>query len=218
MLSPSTSREYRRGLTGLQRSLLTAGIVVTHLAAGWGLLQIDAVRDTMAAAAPMMFSLVEPAPRPMPPPPAQLQPKVLQPAPLISTPTPSPAAIVTEPPEPEPVTGETPQPVQVEMAPAAAPPAPKMIPPSAVQYLVEPPLQYPRASRKLKESGRVIVRVFVDEGGLPRVVQVRTTSGFPRLDEAGIAAVEKARFKPYTENGRATAGWALIPLDFDLET
>ena len=39
----------------------------------------------------------------------------------------------------------------------------------------------------------------------------------PVLDEAAVAAVKKARFKPYTENGQATAGWALIPIDFELE-
>jgi periplasmic protein TonB len=29
--------------------------------------------------------------------------------------------------------------------------------------------------------------------------------------------VRAARFRPYTENGQPTAGWALIPLAFDLE-
>jgi len=29
--------------------------------------------------------------------------------------------------------------------------------------------------------------------------------------------VQKARFKPYTENGMPIAGWAFIPLEFELE-
>ena len=29
--------------------------------------------------------------------------------------------------------------------------------------------------------------------------------------------MKKARFKPYTENGQAVAGWAFVPLDFALE-
>ena len=80
-----------------------------------------------------------------------------------------------------------------------------------------PPIDYPRASRKLRETGRVIVRVYVDEAGIPRVTQVKRSSGFVRLDEAALEAVQKARFKPYVEQGVAVAGWALIPLDFDLE-
>jgi protein TonB len=86
-----------------------------------------------------------------------------------------------------------------------------------VQYLDPPVLSYPSASRRLGEAGRVMVRVYIDEGGLPRTVQVHASSGFARLDGAAVAAVQKARFRPYVENGRPTAGWAFIPLAFDLE-
>ena len=44
------------------------------------------------------------------------------------------------------------------------------------------------------------------------------SSGFARLDEAAIAAVLKARFRPYSDNGQPLAGWALVPLSFDLQT
>jgi len=55
------------------------------------------------------------------------------------------------------------------------------------------------------------------KAGLPQSVQVSKSSGYSRLDDAAVAAVQKFRFEPYTENGRPTAGWALIPLSFDLE-
>ena len=86
-----------------------------------------------------------------------------------------------------------------------------------MQYLVKPPLEYPRASARLRESGTVTVRAFIDENGIPRDVQVAKSSGFARLNEAAVAAVRQARFKPYVENGRPTAGWAFIPLVFDQE-
>jgi len=86
-----------------------------------------------------------------------------------------------------------------------------------VQYLEPPVLEYPRASRRAGESGRVLVRVYIDEAGLPRTVLVGQSSGHARLDAAALDAVRQARFKPYTENARPTAGWALIPLIFDLE-
>lgn len=107
---------------------------------------------------------------------------------------------------------------QVTSASVALPePQPKIIPASAVQYVRVPTLVYPRASRHLGESGSVLVRVFIDESGVPQAEQVDKSSGYYRLDDAAIAAVRSARFKPYTENGRAVAGWALIPLNFDLE-
>ena len=64
---------------------------------------------------------------------------------------------------------------------------------------------------------RTVLRVFIDEAGLPRQVLVNQSSGFARLDEAATTAVQKARFKPYSDNGQALAAWALVPLSFDLE-
>ena len=43
------------------------------------------------------------------------------------------------------------------------------------------------------------------------------SSGFERLDRAALSGVQRARFKPYTENGRPMAGWARIPIPFELE-
>ena len=48
-------------------------------------------------------------------------------------------------------------------------------------------------------------------------MQLAQSSGFARLDEAALAGVQRARFKPYTENGVPTAGWARIPIPFELE-
>ena len=79
-------------------------------------------------------------------------------------------------------------------------------------------MEYPRQSRRNAESGLVIVRAYIDtSGGAPRSVQVDQSSGFVRLDQAALAAVQKARFKPYTENGRAIEGWVRIPINFVLE-
>ena len=107
------------------------------------------------------------------------------------------------------------------LAPAPAqppqPPAPKLIPASAVQYLDPPQLVYPRLSRRNGESGRVGVRVYIDAGGLPAMVQISQSSGHVRLDDAAVDAVRQARFKPYTEHGQPTAGWAAISLEFELE-
>lgn len=92
-----------------------------------------------------------------------------------------------------------------------------MLPSAAVQYLVPPVAEVPRASRRLNETGRVLVRVLITEAGLPDRLSIERSSGFARLDEAALAAVRKARFRPYTENGQAQSGWALVPVSFELD-
>ena len=220
--------------------MLVAGILVLHGVAGWAVLQVPAVRETLSDVAPVFVSWIVPsaAPEqpvlPLPPPPPIRPPIKTQPPPLpllSAAPSPAPAPFSVAPPLELP---ESPAPIALPVVtaapvavaagvPASAPPpalpapAPKTIPASAVQYL-EPPLpEYPRLSRRARESGRVLVRVYLDEAGLPRTVQLSQSSGHARLDDAAVAAVQKARFKPYTEDGRPTPGWAFIPLDFDLE-
>lgn len=218
------------GLSPLQRRFMVAAILAAHGAAGWGLMQVREVRDAVALAAPMFVDLIAPPapPVPAPPPPPPMPPKSIlkappPPAPLITAaPTPVPAPFVAPPPPEVPPPPPEPAPpvpmaVVTPPAPPAPPPPPKVIPASAVQYLEPPALEYPRASRRLGESGRVLLRVYIDEAGLPRQVLLAQSSGFARLDEAALAAMKRARFKPYTENGQPTAGWAPAPIDFELE-
>jgi protein TonB len=210
-------------LTRGQLAIVLAAIALLHIALGWGLLQVSAVRDALAEAAPMFVDLIKPEkptpPEPPPPPPPVPRPipkTPPPPTPMITSTAPvnQPAPFVAEPPPPE----VPPPPMPVVEAPPAPPaPPPKTIPASAVQYLQPPELEYPRASKRMNESGRTTVRVFIDEAGLPRNVQVSKSSGFSRLDDEAVRAVQKARFKPYTENGLPMSGWAFIPLVFDLE-
>jgi protein TonB len=219
------------GLGATQRHAMVGAILAAHVAGAWALLQIREVREAVADAAPMFVSLVAaepPKPMPMPPPPPPPkapQPVVKKPPPVViaasPAPTPAPAPFGV-PPQAEVVPPSPPVAVAVPTppapAPAAPPPAPKMIPASAVQYLGDPPVpEYPRLSIRARETGRVMLRIYIDEAGLPRSVQVEKSSGHPRLDEAGAAAMKKARFKPYTENGQPVAGYAFVPLDFALE-
>lgn len=205
------------GLTPLQSRAVAAGILALHLLVGWALLQIDSVRAAAAEAAPMLFEMVrepDPVPRPSP---ARVVPKYIPPAPLVAAATPAAAGFVTAAPERAVATVDSAPEIPAPPAPPAPVAAPHLIPPTAIQYLVPPQMVYPRASRPFREAGRVITRVFVDEAGVPRTVQISKSSGFPRLDDAAIAAVLKARFRPYAENGQPASGWALIPLTFEVE-
>lgn len=206
---------------------MVATIVAAHVALVYGLLQVREVRDAAREVAPMFVDLIAPPAPPVPPappPPPVPQPipkKPPPPAPVIAAaPSPAPAAfVVPAPPPPEPVPAP-PAPVAVAPAPPAPPappPAPKVIPASAVQYLDPPAPEYPRLSKRNGESGRVLVRVYIDTAGLPHSVQVTSSSGHPRLDESAASAVQKARFKPYTENGQPLAAWTTVPINFELE-
>ena len=55
---------------------------------------------------------------------------------------------------------------------------PKTIPASAVQYLVPPNPTYPAQSKRLGETGRVTVRVFIDEAGTAKDVRVKRGPAF----------------------------------------
>ncbi|MFT3954072.1 MAG: energy transducer TonB [Piscinibacter sp.] len=225
---PPGSPSARDDLPPALRRSVVAAILALHGVAAWGLLQIDAVREAVGEAVPLFVDLIAPPapeqPRPpeppAPPPPKPLPKTPPPPAPLIAAaPTPTPAAPAFVAPEPP---RELAPPEQVAVVAEPAPPAPppppaRELPASAIQYLEPPAPVYPRASRRLNESGLVIVRVFVDADGAPRQLQIAQSSGFVRLDEAALEGVRRARFKPPTENGRPTAGWARIPIPFELE-
>lgn len=224
-------------LTPLQRRLVVAAIVAAHALAAWGLMQLKAVRDAVTEAAPILVSLLATAAPPAPPPPAPPPPTPkakpharLKPIPeprVLATPaSPAPDAVAVPPPQeplappvaaPAPVVS-VPAPVTAAAEPAAPAPAPKLLPDDAVQYLQAPLVVYPPLSLRRRETGLVVVRAYVGtEGGSARTVQVERSSGHPRLDQAAVAAVQHARFKPYAEGGRPVEGWALVPIRFELE-
>lgn len=212
------------------RHALVAGVIGVHLAAAWALMQVDAVRQAVAQSAPLFVEMLAPAapPRPAPAPPA---PEIRRPIPkrepppvLAAAPTPSPEPpVFVAPPAPEP-----PAPSMVAPEPAPAwpppppaplpqPPEPKTIAPTAVRYLTPPAPVYPRQSEKLREAGRVLLRVEIGTDGRARQVLLARSSGFARLDDAATSAVRSARFAPYTENGIALVVWTQLPIEFELE-
>ncbi len=110
-------------------------------------------------------------------------------------------------------------PVQV----ASAPPAPpKPSGPRTVTSGVEPistaQPTYPPLSKRMGEQGKVVLRILVNEKGVPDKVLVESSSGFARLDAAGREAALRYLFKPYLEDGHAVAVFVLLPLSFELNS
>lgn len=218
-------------LSPRQTRSLAATVAVLHLAGGWALLQVPAVRAAVLEAAPMMVDLLAapaPAAPPTPPPPAQrprLRPPVVAPTPVLAAPSPAPL-----PPEAFTAPSPVPAPAPVVVAAALASPTPPTAPApasplptrrrlsaDAVGYLVTPPAEVPLASRRAGESGVVWLRVLVDERGLPGQVQVQRSSGFPRLDAQAVSAMRQARFRPHTEDGVAVEVEVMAPIEYPLE-
>ena len=61
-----------------------------------------------------------------------------------------------------------------------------------------------------------MLRVLIDIDGRALRVEVEESSGFERLDAEARNAVQRARFKPWTENGRARQAVVLVPIEFGL--
>ena len=196
-----------------------AAIVALHGLGLYAALQIDAVRETLEEAAPLFVSFIAapPAPEVQAPPPKPEPIKPKHESRLISTPLPSASPMQT-PPQPvheEPVVDSTPPAPPAPPAPAAAAP---ITPPNFVAaYLDNPAPEYPRLSRRLKESGTVLLRVRVSAEGRSAQVELSHGSGYDRLDQSAIEAVRQWRFVPAKQGGQALAAWVIVPINFQLD-
>jgi len=176
------------------------------------------------------FITPERAPAPIPPKAQTAPPKTVpvvkksitppRRTPVVNT-TPSEKAISVPAPAPEPPQKEEPVAVAVPPAPApvaapAAPATPRTIS-SGVEYIRAPSPEYPVASNRMREEGKVIMRVLVNEQGHAEHIEIQKTSGSTRLDDAAKQALMRALFKPYMEDGKAMPVYVIVPINFHLQ-
>jgi protein TonB len=86
-----------------------------------------------------------------------------------------------------------------------------------VAALANPEPDYPWASRRAGEEGRVVLRVEVSAGGIVEAIEIADSSGHRRLDAAALAAVRHWRFEPARIGDRAIATTVNVPVTFRLE-
>jgi len=67
-------------------------------------------------------------------------------------------------------------------------------------------------------EGTVIVRTLIDTNGEPSQVNVRKSSGYPTLDQAGQEAVKSWTFQPAKDGNIPIRKWVDIPIKFDLNS
>jgi len=192
-------------------------VLVLHAAILWVLWQHRLI-PTPQNAMTLFVNLIAPAdpqmdepPKPSPPKPRPVekpQPRQL----AAETPTIAPADYVALP---------QPQPAPVIEAPLIA--APRQVGPVtlgaelSVSCPDRTPPDYPSISRRLGEEGTVILRVELDEQGRVGAAHIVSSSGHPRLDDAGMAAVRTWRCTPASRNGQPVRAVALQPFKFILQ-
>lgn len=232
---------YAYGSTGQSRGRMATNgvtilaVVALHVLVVWLLLQVESVRTALAQAAPIMVSLVTPEKKPevkpeTPPKPVPVRrrierPKPVAPPPIVTAPAQAESPVVAPPPPPPAPLPPVEAPVAVAAPPEPAPPAPPAPPPVPVtppvfhaDYLNNPPPAYPALSRRMGEEGKVVLRVFVTEQGLPGDIQVRTSSGYSRLDDAASSTVRQWRFVPARRGKDPVGAWVLVPISFSLRS
>lgn len=192
--------------------------VALHALAVVALFSYQPARSVLLAAAPIMVDLIAPVKEETKPePPAELPkpkpvaktPPRFEPLPVLTAAAEAPSPIVAPPPPPAP-----PPPVEI-----AAAPAPVLVTPPIfnADYLDNPAPAYPPLARRMREQGRVVLRVLIGAEGTAADVQVRTSSGFARLDDAARETVRRWKFIPAKRGAQAVEAWVLIPISFKLE-
>lgn len=84
-------------------------------------------------------------------------------------------------------------------------------------YLRNPAPPYPPLSRRMGEEGKVLLRVSVTPQGTADSVEIRTSSGSPRLDDAARKTVRDWKFIPARRGDTPFQSWVLVPIIFKLE-
>ena len=208
------------------------GVVLVHGLLLWGLFALRVI-PVPEAARTVMVHFVAPSAVVLPPAPKPTAPTPPPPNPPVKPPAPVEAKPIAQPVSPQ-VVAEAPVVLPEDaLASAPAPSKPIISEPVAVPALPVGPVAlsgdlsvvcpsrrapaYPALSRRLGETGKVVLRVSLDKAGNVAKASVDRSSGFPRLDEAALTAVRDWRCTPALRNGQAVEATALQPFNFVLE-
>lgn len=195
--------------------------VALHAVVIAALLSYAPARKALLDAAPVMVRLITPPrieepkpapaaelPKPKPVHPHHPKPVTPPPAPVLAAPVEAPSPAVAPP-----VAAAPPPPVQAAPAPAPLPVTP---PDFSAAYLNNPAPVYPAMAKRLHEQGKVVLRVHVTAAGGVDEIQLRSSSGHSRLDDAAREAVQRWKFVPAKHGSESVAAWVLVPIPFVL--
>lgn len=105
----------------------------------------------------------------------------------------------------------------VASSPDLPKPSQPVVPPRLdASHLNNPAPAYPAMSRRLGEQGRVLFDVYILANGTVGEINLRRSSGYPRLDNAALAAVRRWRYLPARRDGEPIPFWYVQPIIFEL--
>jgi len=141
------------------------------------------------------------------PTPVKTPPVTRLPSPVLAAQTPTPAAV-----------GESAPTAPTAPASHNAPAATASVTQARFDaaYLHNPAPLYPSLSRRLGEQGKVLLHVHVDANGRPIQLEIRNSSGWPRLDQSALDAVGRWKFIAARRGDEAVDAWVLVPIVFNL--
>jgi protein TonB len=84
---------------------------------------------------------------------------------------------------------------------------------SAPIPIVKPEPKFPADAEGEEIGGPVLLRLVVDESGMPTGIEVRRSLD-PRFDREAVEALKKWRFKPGMKNGKAVAVQVTVEITF----
>lgn len=84
-------------------------------------------------------------------------------------------------------------------------------------YRSNPEPAYPASARRRHETGVVVLSVSVSARGRALNVKVKSSSGYPALDNAALVAVRDWEFEPARVNNQPIASEVEVPVRFRLE-
>jgi protein TonB len=103
------------------------------------------------------------------------------------------------------------------MAAAGAAATGAVVPPRPSAGASNPSPDYPTASRRRGEQGRVTLLVQVEPSGRVRDLAVTGSSGYPALDAEAERTVRRWRFEPGMQDGRPVFSTVTVGITFRLE-
>lgn len=197
-----------RPSTARRRSLLGT-VIAAHALVGIALLAIKSVAPEVLER-PLIVDLLQPV-------------EVARREPPKPIPVAKPQAAATTTPQ-QPVEATTSNAPAVSAPAAVVAPAPTTPASESMtrarfdaDYLHNPSPTYPALSRRRGEEGKVVLRVSVTPQGTADSVEVGTSSGSSRLDEAALNTVKNWKFIPAKRGDVSIQSWVLVPIIFRLE-
>ena len=207
-MSFASHRSSSRQVTGLVSVAILHAVIIYGLAHGLGHQVVEIIRKPLETR--VIDDVKKPPEKPAPPPVPKLAPP---PPPFVPLPdfqvqsAPSANAItaVTTVKTVEPVRAPAPVAEVVHTPPAR----------DGAKTCANP--EYPSISRRLEETGTVSLLFLVDVDGKVVEGKIDKSSGFSRLDNAALSALQLCQFKPGTADGKPEKSWARINYNWKLE-